>query len=214
MQSDLGYYFHPAEKPDVPGHPRLDVSLYPVPTHKHFDPERVTFEIALPEDGIEPVEITHPWPGPSHLRAAVGYIRLVDRRDRVVEAFSFGGSLDVEVLQDHTRCSLASPAPIFHVTDREDLAAFLVSEFEALLAIRRAGWAGDEAGFSRQLAGLDPLLLFAVGLVEVEDRLLQSPITLRGDLYWRMRHTVNGSRSRLQEGGQWPVPLPALADLL
>jgi hypothetical protein len=214
MQSDLGYFFHPSRTPDLPGHPRLDVTLYPTPTMEHFDPEQASFEVADPETGIEQVHIAHPWTGPEHLRVAIGYIRLVDRHDKVVTAFSFGGSLDIAVDEDHTRCSLVSSSPIFHVEDKQDLPALLVNEFEALLAIRRAGWAGDEVGFNRRLAGLAPVQLYAVGLEEVEARLLQSPITLRGDLYWMMRHMVNELRRQLQEAGNWPDPLPTMADLL
>ncbi len=214
MQTDLGYHFYPSEHPDLPGHLRLDVTIYREPTLEHFDPKKASFEVADPELGIEHAHIKHPWPGPERLQATAGYIRLLDRRGRVVEAFTFGGSLEVEVHPDHTRCSLVSPAPIFHVTDKQDLPALLVTEFEALLAIRRAGWSGADVDFNRQLAGLPPLVLFAVGLDEVEARLQQSSVTLRGDQYWQMRHVVNELRRQLQEAGNWPDPLPALADLL
>jgi hypothetical protein len=214
MQTELGYFFHPSENPDLPGHPRLDVTLYPTPMREHYDPKKAIFEVADPETGIEHANITHPWVGPEHLQATAGYIRLVDRSEKVVEAFTFGGSLDIASQKDHTSCSLVSPVPIFHVTDRQDLQALLVNEFEALLAIRRAAWTGHKVDFRHRLAKLAPVQLYAVGLEEVEARLLQSAVTLRGDQYWKMRHMMNELRRQFQETGNWPDPLPALADLL
>jgi hypothetical protein len=214
MISELGYYFHPLSQSGTHGHSQLDINIYSEPTEKHFDPIRVHLFVVKADQDLERVTISHPWTGASPLRVGPGRVLLQDYRDKVVQAFSFGGEMEITNHSLYTSCHLTSPAPIIHLVQGQDTPTILVTEFESFLARRRAEWAGNEMGFEARLAKIEPLTLFVVGLATIKEHLQHVPPQLRGESYRQEAHIINEAIQTVQENGHWPPSLPTLAELL
>ncbi len=214
MTNELGYYFYPVGQPDDPGHPQLDINIYGQPTGQHFDPVQVDLFVDRPDHGLEKLTISHPWSGPDELRVCPGRVTLHDLVGKVVIAFTFGGEMKIINRGTYTSCELTSPAPIIHMMEGQEIRTVLVTEFEGVLARRRAEWAGNETGFETRLAQAEPFTLFVVGLVTLKEHLQQVPSQLRGDSYQQASHVINQAIRLVQENGHWPASLPMLADLL
>jgi hypothetical protein len=215
----LGYYFAPPDDGMPIGHPRLEFNLYDHPTEQHFDPEHAAVVVATAEGDARKVVLSHPWPGADTFRTCAGRLVLHDRKGHAVEAFSLGGRLEIASHDDHTACTLASPAPIFEVArspgiDIEDVIALLVEDFEALLALRSAHWTGEAGELSRRLAASEPGLLYGVMLAAVDDRIHRIAPERRTEPYRLTSTVVHAEIRRLADTGRWPSPLPALDDVL
>lgn len=214
LTEELGYYFHPAQQAGSPGHPQLDINLYDEPTKEHFDPQQATFWVVEADGRVVQTVITHPWRGYPQLRVCAGRIMIVDRKEKVVEAFSLGGDLQITVHDTYTSCELTSSAPIIHLQDIQDMPTDLVSEFEALLARLHARWHGDDTGFRKKLATIEPFTLFVAGLAAIKERLDQTPSHLHGSRYRQASHLINQAIETIQSNGKWPKTPPKLTDLL
>jgi hypothetical protein len=179
MSDDLGFVFHPPIDPRSPGYAALEVRLALEPTMQHFDPESVTLPTATRDGSLGHAVVTHPWRGPDRLDVCAGHITLRDRRRRTVEAFTFGGAVDLTEEAAATRCVVRSDAPILELVPARlpgaDLATWLACEVEALIASRRAHWARDEAEFARRLASVDAADLYQAFLSEIDQRLRRRP---------------------------------------
>lgn len=188
--------------------------MYKEATKEHFDPQRATVWIIEPDGDAVQAAITHPWRGHKQLRVCAGRIVMADREEKVVEAFSLGGDLEVTVHDSHTSCVLTSSAPIIHLQDTQDMPTVLVSEFEALLARLRIRWNGDDTGFRKKLGAVEPFSLFVAGLIAIKEQLDQTPSHLHGDQYRQAPHIINRAIETIQSNGNWPTTLPDLAELL
>ena len=177
MSSDLGYYIHPADQINSDWYWQLDINLCQHPTNEHFDPERIDIWIVEKGGDVTHTSISHPWRRQIQLRIFPGRVILHDRKGKVVEAYSFGGSLEIASEVTCTRCQLSSPAPIVELVNSLDEETILVAEFEALLACFEAQWTGDKQGFDRKLATIEPFTLFIAGLVAVQERVRRLPHT-------------------------------------
>ena len=115
--------------------------------------------------------------------------RYIDRRARrfwvyahthdVLEGFTLGGELELDVRSDHTLATLRSPAPIFLLdTEGNALGRLLVDEVEALAAIERAEWNGDDQAWFDMLSHVEPLQLFVAVLATLHRRLQRLPKVL------------------------------------
>ena len=210
----LGYWFDPPDHPGALGHPRLTVILSEQPSRDHFDPERI--ELSATDAGsVERVAIAHPWYGPPHLRMVAGDINVIDRRGKSIDAFTFGGELDIEGRETSTLASMTSSAPILdhqHVGGL-DVEGVLAEEFAILLAKRRAQGGEDLAGYVLRLTRLDPHILYAACLEALEHKLTPLART-GGETYVRCLQTVKREIGRLKENGMWPSPDPSLERLL
>lgn len=214
MIEQLGYYFHPSRQAGSPGHPQLDINLVEEPTRQHFDPQRATFWVVGSDGDVVQVTILHPWRGQQRLRVCAGRIIMVDRKGKMVEAFSLGGDLEMTVHETCTSCELTSSAPIIHLQDTQDVPTDLVSEFEALLARLHARWHGDDIGFRKKLATIEPFTLFVAGLAAIKERFDQTPAYLHSDRYRQASHLINQAIETMQHNGKWPQTPPKLDDLL
>jgi hypothetical protein len=213
MSSELGYFFHPSEQPDAPGHPQLDVNLYAHPTKAHFDPKQASFVVASPEILVEHVHVVHPWHGRTHFRACAGHVVLQDRNGEVVEAFTLGGELNIESDEDRTVCTLKSSAPIFELVHARTAAVnTLVSEFESLLARRHAAWKGDDAGYEARLTSVEPLALYVSGLAAMKERLERAADELQDEE--AALGVIQKEIARLKAVGRWPDKVPVLEKVL
>jgi hypothetical protein len=183
------------------------------PSRQHFDPERVELDTSS-QGSVERAIIAHPWLGSPHLHAVAGEIRIVDRREKSVTAFTFGGDLEIQVLPSGTLVSVNSQAPLL---DRQsvggmDVESALAEECTILLAEQRAG-AADAAVFEQRLARADPLALYTASLLFLEGKF--SRLTISGSgLYEHSLQAVRREIGTLKANGTWPSPEPALESIL
>jgi hypothetical protein len=196
MGDELGYEFEPFATPGNEGYDALVINVIRVPTERHFDPDRVDVPIYTADNSVRHLIIAHPWHGKLSHRVALGHVVIRDRKNKVVEAFTCGGDLQIDVYPERTRCRITSPAPIFELVSQmgespENYDAILAAELETLLARRRARWGLNDFGYQQRLAETDPLLLYAAGLYAVEEHLLAMPSRSRGLRYQRLLATVH-----------------------
>lgn len=212
-EPDLGYDFHPGTANRFPGHPQLTIYLRDEPTQRHFDPELVHFEVA---GGGRPEEltVTHPWTGPRRHHVCAGRIYIDDRKHKRVEAFSFGGTLEITTSQEMTVCQLKSTAPILDLIDMDSLSTAIATEAEVLLAERRADWDPQHPHtFEQHLATAVPLELYACYLTALHEKFAPH-LEHHDKLYHQLVHFAASEIKYLQESGQWPAVVPPLAEIL
>ena len=213
-EPDLGFIFHPPETPDHPGHPRLDVFFREKPTGRHYDPEHAEFRVISLRNDIEHIIIHHPWTTGDSYRVCPGRVVLTDRKGKRVEAFTFGGELQVAADAKQTVCALESAVPIFPLFTTHDLPMWIVGEVEGLLARQNAHWDPEHPHtFETHLAAVDPMLLYASCLQALQERAEQFD-DHPAELAHQGLHFVENEIQRLQEQGAWPMLLPTLDQLL
>lgn len=207
---DLGYIFYPSKIRHHPGHPQLDIIMTEPPTERHFDPEKAKFQTVSTGNGIETLTIHHPWAAGKSYRVCAGRIFITDRIGKTVEAFSFGGDLEIMSDKDQTLCSLISPAPIFDLCTTHNLPMWLTSEVEILLAKQKAHWHPNHPdAFEIGLAKANPLLLYASCLHTLQQK--RWPVNEQECV--EGCHFIQEEIARLQAKKLWPRLLPSL-DLL
>lgn len=212
-EPELGYDFHPGTANRFPGHLQLDVTLWELPTQRHFDPELVKFEIS-DRGQPESLTITHPWTGPRQFRVCAGRIYIDDRKHKRVEAFSFGGALEITSKQELTICRLRSTAPIFDMVELDSLSTTIATEAEVLLAQRRADWDPQHPHtFDQHLATAVPMELYACCLTAMHDKVTHYR-EHHDHLYHQLIHFVTSEIKLLQQTGQWPPIVPPLEEIL
>ena len=209
---ELGYYFHAADNDALHGHTQLDVNIYKEPTEKHFDPETLTIWTVDSKSGVGRLTISHPYQGQKQLTTSVGRILLRDRRDKVVQAFSYGSCLQLTAYQSHTHGVFTSPAPIYRLADSfQDPASLVINELEALLAQAVAVRRHNGGDLKSTLARTDPFALFVAGLLAVKDRLRCLP---GGRSQVRTIRAIDAVIQALRLEKKWPASPPKLSDLL
>lgn len=217
MDEKLGYQFHQSDESIGSTEARYDFNVYDEPTGEHFDPEEARLTIALGSLGAEIAQIKHPWIGRRTLRVCAGDIVLEDRTGKTVDAFVFGGELDVHVHENRTECHLVSPAPIYHAEptvpgEVDDMASMLATEFEVLMAKRRAHWAGDPDEFASRLAAVDPVRLYAAAVAAAMVSIQSIPRSRRRARHRTVLPALRDATETLEVRGLWPAP--PIAELL
>jgi hypothetical protein len=115
-ETELGYRFDPPEQ-TTPY--RLSVWLRAAPTGRHYDPESVQCLVTTSPDSVEPLSIEHPWSLANAYQVSAGRIVLSDRKAKPVEAFTFGGQLQIDSTATVTQCTFDSTAPILPLLDSD-----------------------------------------------------------------------------------------------
>lgn len=206
--------FYPASDPHALGHPQLDVTLFAQPTGADDDLESVDFVVATGKGEVEHLLVQHPWPWPGHYRVGADYVTMLTRYSEIVDAFTWGGELEIRSDDTQTLCSLTSPVPIFDLDDMDSLEDELANRFDAVVAGWRAQWQREDITFEAGLAQTEPGVLYAVALTEMQARLHLVPVQARDDRHWRLVQVIHQSIHLAQQQGAWPTPVPALTDLL
>jgi hypothetical protein len=124
---------------------------------------------------LEYTNIHHPWPGPSSVRVVIGDVILRDRKDKAVEAFTFGGSLQISNEEEYTHCTLTSPVPIIDLQDEQLETQMLANETQALIARRRVDWEHDLENFEQRISKANVGELFYAVLKSLEQRYSSFP---------------------------------------
>ena len=210
---DLGYIFYPSANLEALGFSELAICLYDQPTGKHFDPCEASFPLADQAAGVEQTTFYHPTSS-ARYRVSVGRIIIQDFVDKVVEAFSFGGDLQIEATESQTLCRLSSSAPIFDLRQPFSPEATLVSEYEGEFARMHAQWQRDDFGFEERLVDLEPKLLFLAASASVEANLHRLPASSHGEEYWQLRRALRDALRFVYPDGKLPEGAPILDDLL
>ena len=212
-EPDLGYVFYPNETPDHPGHPRMDVIIPAIATHQHYDPQKVQFQIVSPTKNIEHLIVHHPWTLGKKYQVCAGRILLTDHTAKCVEAFSFGGNLQIFTNDKHTVCALKSDAPIIPLFTTHDLPMWIVAEVEILLAQQRAHWNPQHPhDFETHLATVNPFLLYISCLYALQAR-VKHGYSRAEQLDHQGLDFVQTEIKRLQEKGKLPSVVPSLDQL-
>ena len=209
-RSDLGYFFHPPAEDFPIGHPSLEINLLPEPTHQHFDPSEVEIQLVI-DDEINPVKITHPWYGMEHAQVIAGRIIVSDRLDEKVEAFCFGGSIQILDQGAFTACFISSPAPIFELNPYDRDHCDLIDEVESILALRRGFWSAEIHEYERRLCAIDPAALYIFTLTKVASRLELIPSQARNSRYLELINCVHHHQKKIAESDFGSV-IPQLLD--
>ena len=89
-EPDLGYMFYPGQSEF--GDERFDVVLRREPTHEHFDPEKICLKVQM-HRGVQVLDIQHPWRQVDEMQLCPGHIRVLDRYQKFIDVFSFGGQV-------------------------------------------------------------------------------------------------------------------------
>ena len=212
-EPDLGYIFYPYQTLDHPGHPRLDVIISAEPTYHHYDPQKIHLPIVSSTGDIGHISVYHPWTLQKKYRVCAGRINLIDRKGKQVEAFSFGGDLQILPDKDHTVCALVSDAPIFPLFTTLDLPMWIVGECEILLARQKADWDPQHPhDFEAHLAAVEPFVLYAACLQALQDK-IDHIHTGAEELDRHGAHFVQAEIKRLREIKEWPPLQPAIGRL-
>ena len=214
----LGYVFWPIQYPHALGHPRLDITLTSVPSNLHFDPKEVHLYITPSLDktqpkSIEHLKISHPWTHRTSYRVAPGMLFIEDRKGKKVEAYSFGGNLQIKSDDATTKCIIESEAPILEIMETNPVVMMLVEEVEIIFAKRRVIWAHDREGFEARLADIHPELLYASCLEVLRSKFGESHKSDVMGIREFYRAIDSERRSRMQEG-LWPDEVPSISEIL
>jgi hypothetical protein len=174
---ELGYRFHLNNRADTIGYPSLGIVLHEAPTRHYFDPVTVQLSVVESSQGRDQVEhlaVHHDWHGRERYHVCACRIRMFDREENSVQAFTYGGSLSIYQAGDYTTLTIASSAPILELIywgQTESLSMLLASETEHLLAERRTYWSQHQPGaFEERIAQVDPRTLYRACITELSSR--------------------------------------------
>jgi hypothetical protein len=213
---DLGYTFYPRAYPHAPGHPRLDITILKIPSGRHFDPMTVHFLVRarshIKSDGVETIKVHHPWPYESQFQACAGRIIIEDRYDKKVEAFTFGGNLNILVRERDTRCVFESPAPILELISPTSIAIVLAEETEILFAERRAAWLPHIEAYEQRLVNVSPHDLYTTCLETLRQKHEHTQHLIE-ETHQLMRF-IHDEIDALRKQDLWPDKVPTLAEIL
>jgi hypothetical protein len=213
---ELGYFFYPRSYPHAPGHPRLDITIPQTPTGRHFDPMTVRLLVRarshITSVIVETIRIHHPWPYESEFQACTGRIIIEDRHDKVVEAFTLGGNLNIVTKDTATKCILESSAPILELIDTNLLVISLVDEIEILLAERRAYWLPTIKTYEQRLVNISPLDLYTACLETLRQKYAQSH--RQDEESYQLVHFISDEIGSLKKQCLWPDKVPTITEIL
>ena len=166
----LGYGFFDRMRPTSPGYTKLNVSLRDEPGRGYFSPEYLRVSIINETDKLEHLTIYHPWEDTETYQIGLDRIVLRDNKGRTIEAFTFGGTLQIVDEGAYTACVLTSTAPILELVEEFSITNLLAVETESTIAEYQDRQ--DAEIFERWMAQADPLKLYAASIKAIEQELL------------------------------------------
>jgi hypothetical protein len=213
LMKNWGYYPLAKPHPGSPGHTGLLVAIRKEPTGKHFDPQMLHLRLRDEYGGAEWKTLSwlSPLEGVGH--ACPGTITLQDRLGKLVEFFTFGGSLGMTSGPGEMIYSLHSPAPVLELTAQEEtFPDQLAIETEEQLGKIEVKWGKDEKGFSRRLAEVDSLQFYLATLGSILRHYEQVDILEKA--HREFFAALRREREWLVQKRLWPAKPLALEDLL
>ena len=210
---EFGYRLLPAAHPGCPGASGLVVAIRAEPTEEHFDAEEITLRLRDLWGMANWKELTRHsgWLPSDHV--CPGRVLLADRKGKRTEFFTYGGTLTVQDVPDMRIYALRSPAPVLSVDPlHETWCDEVASETECRIAEAVARWRGDESGFLRRLAQVDPLDAYVAAVHSILIEHACSTDLRR--FYREVDEIVRGEREWLKEQELWPDEPVKIEDLL
>lgn len=225
--SELGYVFYPFTDGSSLGYAGLDVFLGEPGASEGFVPTQVivcTWDNGGVLDGgsgmgratiAAHTSVAAGGEGAYHV--APGFVTVEGHGGGELEAYCFGGTLTYRRHGAMIACHLASPAPIFNLSEEglnwsENGILRVVDGLESEIATLRAQSAArGETTFDLLLARTDPRLLYAVGL-DLAHRSFQTlPEVLRTEHYWDEYSVLVRALQDARKAAWWPenASLPA-----
>lgn len=204
-----GYIYRIYDTVDHIGYRRLDIIIDETPTDRHFDPERVEYLVVSSSNDVRQLKIRHPWRLGQEYAVCAGRVLASDRIGKRIEAFSFGGQLQIQSTAKLTLCALESTAPIFPLYTPHDLSVWFTDKVECILARQRADW--DPAHphvFDEHLAVLDPFTLYTSCLQTIQSEPHHLYTDVASELDHEGERFVHEEIARLQAVGKWPMRVP------
>ncbi len=195
---ELGYTLYPPSRHSDPGCPRVDIRICDTPSEQHFDPYRLTISVYAGLRGIDNLLIRHPWHGETHFHVVPGPMHLESHTGKSLEAFTFGGELEIQESPDCTLLVLKSSAPILFNYVTHSLGKLLAEEVEILLAERHAARGADDDLFDHHLESVDPRRLYLSCLHTLRLRFKKMPI-LDSDLSPRFLHMIKDESCAMEK---------------
>jgi len=211
----LGYVFTPPCAPEYPMYRQLDVTLHAQPAERHYDPEVVRFKVASPIWGTEWIKVRHPWQRTDEHHVLPSCVVIRDRVDGIVEAFTFGGELNILAEGDRTACTLESTAPIFPLNNGSSVSTIFAEEVEILLAERRAVWDVEHPRvlFEERLAQVDSIDLYFACLERFQQVFSHYPF-LQSESMLHFNHFIRSEIQSFRETHRWPLFVTPIEQLL
>jgi hypothetical protein len=169
-------------------------------------------------DGVENRSIAHPWPWREQTKATPGFVTLRDRKDKSIEAFTFGGTLLIEPHPDATRCSLTSEAPLLNLNQIPGLHGLsipymLAVQAQILLARRRASWAFEPVAFQSRLAAVEPLEFYGSCIRALIVKFIHFPASSDSGVQ-DFLNFLNEEEGRIRAKLGWIEKLPRIEEIL
>ena len=213
--TELGYMCSPPCHHDHPCHRQLDIVMHDKPTLRHYDPKSAQFTVASTISGFEVLKIHHPGQREANYHVIPSCVIMRDRVDKVIEAFTFGGTLHIVSEEACTRCTLKSTAPILPIFVRFSVMTMLADEVRILLAERGAVWDEEHprTAFEEQLAAVDPFVIYLSCLDALQEKFSHFPHPVP-EYMLRFNHFLETEIDSLHEQRLWPTYVPPLSILL
>ena len=213
--TELGYLCSPPCHHDQPCFRQLDIVMHDKPTLRHYDPESAQFTVTSTIYGFEVLKIHHPGRREANYHVIPSSVIIRDRVDKVIVAFTFGGTLHIVTDEECTRCTLKSTAPILPMIVRSSDMMMLADEVKILLAERREVWDEEHprTAFEEQLAAVDPFVLYLSCLDSLQEKFSYFPNPVPEHMR-RFNHFLKNEIDALHEQRLWPTYVPSLSKLL
>jgi hypothetical protein len=162
---------------------------------------------------IEILKIHHPWTFGNAYQVCAGRVRIIDRKGKIEEAFTFGGELTVRLQDTLTACTLKSPAPILEFTEVDPIKLVLIDEVEILLAKRKAASLAHPKAFTERILNAEPFTLYLAMLNALMNK-FNSEHRQIDPLALQFSNFLHDEYKRLKSEGHLPSSLPKLEEIL
>jgi len=216
ISPELDYQFLTPQRPNSPGSPRLDMLIR---GHSggvevdHHELALVSLHMASDEDQPEQVTLTHPALYTGKYQVFAGPIMLQMVNADCIEAFTFGGDLQIQSDNNQTTFSVTSPAPILRLGEFNSIPTMLANEAAILLAKKRADELPELDEYNKRLVFTDPLLLYCSCLRTLENKYNNIPNPEMPSWETFLIFLTSEIES-LQAAGLWPKKVPGIVELL
>ena len=197
-----GYYLHEKIHAGHLGYSNLLVAIREPPTRKHFDPELIILQLCDKNGAASSSSLKKKFSAQVPQPVCPGQINLYDRKNKRIDFFTFGGTLDAITAPDETIYWLHSSAPILEiVNDPANVADQLAAEVQLMLAVLKAHW-DDDLGFAQRLGQLEPFQFYLAALESILMRYQQTS-ALKSNFH-KLYSALLEEKDILIRTGQWP----------
>jgi hypothetical protein len=211
-EASLGYRFGGRGRPSALGYTQLQARLTLKPGNTHFDPQYLRVSIFSPTEGVGHLSVCHPWEADERYRLYPDRIILRDHHSQTIEAFVFGGRLQISPNAGRTLCTVSSDAPILELVGERSISTMLAVEVEGLLADRRTPGERQPSAVEEKIAQANPLALYAACLLALKMKL--NRLTILDVTQVQLLRAVAAEMESLRQLPAFEGGLPTLKDML